>query len=62
MTYAFLFRVTKDKANQSAFANTLLGYVIGRNDGKRNRNQQLDCHVMFSDDGKNHFWLLRKKE
>lgn len=60
--YLLYFQVTREKANQTAFANTVLGVLIGKNYGGRKDNgQKLQCSVTFSKDDKNHFWLLRRK-
>ena len=60
--YFLYFHVTSEKANQTAFANTVLGVLIGRNyGGKKDNDQKLQCNVTFSKDGQNHFWLLRRK-
>lgn len=56
--YFFLFRLESEKVNSTAFANTLLGIMCRRNrDGK----MSLKCNVLYSDDGSNHFWLLKSK-
>ena len=60
--YVFHFEVSREKANQTAFANTVLGVMIGKNyGGQKDNGQKLQCNVTFSQDGKNHFWLLRRK-
>ena len=59
--YVLLFTVNRDKADETAFANTVLGLVIGRNVGESKNSQKLGCQVMNSKDGENHFWLLREK-
>ena len=60
--FVFCFQINKDKADNTAFANTLLGVMIGKNKWKKKDNDQtLNCNVTDSKDGQNHFWLLRKK-
>jgi len=56
--YALLFKVEPGKANNTAFANTILGMLLLSNPGKK---RALGCNVTFSDDGQNHFWLLRRQ-
>lgn len=52
----FLFKLEAKKVNSTAFANTLLGIMCMNNpDGK----MRLKCNVIYSDDGENHFWLLK---
>ena len=54
--YFFLFKLEAEKVNSIAFANTLLGIMCTNNqDGK----MTLKCNVIYSDDGDNHFWLLK---
>lgn len=54
--YFFLFKLEAEKVNSTAFANTLLGIMCMNNlEGK----MSLKCNVIFSDDGDNHFWLLK---
>ena len=54
--YFFLFKLEAEKVNNTAFANTLLGIMCMNNlEGK----MSLKCNVIFSDDGDNHFWLLK---
>ena len=54
--YFFLFKLEAEKVNSTAFANTLLGIMCMNNpDGK----MSLKCNVIYSDDGDNHFWLLK---
>ena len=56
--YALLVRVEQKKENASmAFANTILGILLDRNPGKQ---KSLSCSVDLSDDGRNHFWLLKR--
>ena len=57
--YALVFRVdgTKGVYNE-AFGNTILGILLANNP-KEKRN--LTCNMEESQDGQNHFWLLKKK-
>ena len=53
-----MVRVEQEKENASmAFANTILGILPDRNPGKQ---KSLSCSVDLSDDGRNHFWLLKR--
>lgn len=56
--YVLVFRLNKDKDTHMAFANTMLNMLLKDNEGKE---RKLGCSVNSSDDGENHFWLLRKK-
>lgn len=56
--YLFLFKLETEKVNSTAFANTLLGILCMKN---QNGKMSLKCNVIYSDDGNNHFWLLRAK-
>ena len=60
--YMLLFTVSKEKANLTAFANTALAVLLGRNVKTRTKtsgtSQKLACNVTVSEDGQNHFWLL----
>ena len=60
--YMLLFTVSKDKENQTAFANTALAVLLAHNVTTRletcKTSQKLGCNVTVSEDGKNHFWLL----
>lgn len=60
--YMLQFSISKDKANHTAFANTALAILLERNVKGHNTRQKLGCNVTVSDDGKNHFWLLRSRE
>ena len=60
--YMLQFAISKEKANQTAFANTALAVLLGRNVKGHNTTQRLGCNVTVSEDGKNHFWLLRSRE
>ena len=56
--YALVFRVDQTKkAYDQAFGNTILGILLARNPGKR---RSLSCTIEESEDGENHFWMLRK--
>ena len=54
--YFFLFKLEPEKVNNTAFANTLLGIVCMKN---QDRKMSLKCNVIYTDDGNNHFWLLK---
>ncbi|MBQ8952485.1 MAG: MerR family transcriptional regulator [Clostridia bacterium] len=57
--YALCFRLNESKtARSTAFANTVLGILLLKNPGRR---KTLACEVEKSEDGKNHFWFLKKK-
>ncbi len=57
--YVLLFKLEADKTvNVAAFANTILGLLLLSNPEK---GKTMTCNTITSDDGKNHFWLLRKK-
>lgn len=56
--YFFLLKLEAEKVNNTAFANTLLGIMCMKNqDGK----MDFKCNVIYSDDGDNHFWLLKAR-
>lgn len=57
--YFFLFKLEAEKVNSTAFANTLLGIMCTENP---NGKMSLKCNVIYSDDGANHFWLLKNRE
>ena len=56
--YQLLFELASDKDNWTGFANTILGMLIMKNEG---RKRELGCKVDQSKDGENHFWLLKRK-
>ena len=57
--YALYFEAAGEKTDQHlAFANTILGVLLNRNQGKK---INLGCNVNTSPDGQNHFWLLKTK-
>lgn len=56
--YSFMFKVSPSKGNNAAFANTLL-YTVFNLQGRKKLN--LACHVLDSEDGNNHLWLLKRK-
>lgn len=62
--YMLLFTISKDKENQTAFANTALAVLLAHNVTTRletcKTSQKLGCNVTVSEDGKNHFWLLKR--
>ena len=53
--YLLLFKVNENKQNRTAFANTIIGICVARNEGKI----KIGCTVADPDDGLNHFWLIR---
>ena len=54
--YFLLFKLEAEKVNNKAFASTLLGIICLKNpDGK----MSIKCNAIYSDDGENHFWLLK---
>ncbi len=56
--YALLFRLKPGKADNSAFANTVLGMLLFFDPEK---GMKLWCNITDSEDGLNHFWLLRRR-
>ena len=42
----------------TGFANTIMGMLILKNKG---RKRELGCKVDSSQDGENHFWMLKRK-
>lgn len=60
--YALLFKLVPSKAegeSGGAFANVILGMLLQSN---FNKHLTLGCNIRNnSEDGQNHFWLLRKK-
>ena len=56
--YHLIFALTPDKANQTAFATTMLNLLLDVNGGKE---RKLDCSTTDTKDGENHFWLLKKR-
>ena len=58
--YALCFLVDDEKnVYTMAFANTILGVLLARNKGKK---LNLSCDIENTDDGQNHFWLLRRRK
>ena len=55
--YRLVFALTPDKANQTAFATTVLNLLLDRNPGKK---LSLGCDAADAADGENHFWLLKR--
>lgn len=56
--YALLFKVKPEKF-KTGFANTMLGVLLAKyTEGKR---RNLGCNVTDTEDGQNHFYLLRAK-
>ena len=56
--YFFLFKLEAEKVNNTAFANILLGIMCMKNQDKK---MSLKWTVIYSDDGDNHFWLLKSR-
>ena len=57
--YALLFRVDPARSvYNEAFGNTILGMLLARNPDKR---KSLTCNMEDSQDGQNHFWLLKRR-
>jgi DNA-binding transcriptional MerR regulator len=56
--YHLVFALTPDKANQTAFATTVLNLLLDANGGKK---RSLGCDTTATPDGQNHFWLLKKR-
>ena len=56
--YQLVFALTEDKADQTAFATTVLNLLLDENQGKK---RQLGCSSTDTKDGENHFWLLKKR-
>jgi DNA-binding transcriptional MerR regulator len=58
--YAIYCQVTEDKSTSLAFVNTLLGVLIQRVGLEPPDPQRAySCNVTTSQDGENHFWLLK---
>lgn len=57
--YFFLFKLEAEKVKNLAFASTLLGIMCMKN---QDRKMSLKCSVIDSDDGDNHFWLLKTRK
>ena len=55
--YRLVFALTPDKANQTAFATTVLNLLLDENPGKK---RTLGCSATDTTDGQNHFWLLKR--
>lgn len=58
MDYALLFKVKPEKF-KTGFANTMLGVLLAKYAKGKNRN--LGCNVTDTEDGQNHFYLLKAK-
>ena len=56
--YQLVFALTPEKANQTAFATTVLNLLLDENGGKK---RTLGCDTTATRDGQNHFWLLKKR-
>ena len=52
-----MFLLTEDKPNHTAFANTVLNLLLDENEGKK---RTLGCSATPTNDGQNHFWLLKR--
>ena len=59
--YAMVFQVSKSKNNYNAFVNTAIGMLLSLNPQDQESKKSLCCNVSNSDDGNNHFWLLKRK-
>ena len=55
--YQLVFLLTEDKPNHTAFANTVLNLLLDENEGKK---RTLGCSATPTNDGQNHFWLLKR--
>ncbi len=55
--YQLVFALTPDKANQTAFATTVLNLLLDANGGK---DRQLGCSSTDTKDSQNHFWLRKR--
>ena len=55
--YQLVFALTPDKANQTAFATTVLNLLLDENERKK---RMLGCDTTATRDGQNHFWLLKR--
>lgn len=56
--HQLLFLLREDKANLTAFSTTILNLLLDAKEGKR---RQLGCCTHETQDGQNHFWLLKRK-
>ena len=60
--YAMVFLLSKSKGNNhNAFVNTALGMLLSCNPKDPDNKRSLSCNVSDSEDGENHFWLLKRK-
>ena len=58
--YALVFRVDQTKGTYNmAFGNTVLGILLAGNPDKKT---SLSCNVENTEDGQNHFWLLKRRD
>ncbi len=55
--YHLAFALTPDKANQTTFSTTVLILLLDANGSK---NRSLHCSSADTQDGQNHFWLLKR--
>ena len=56
--YHLVFALTPDKSNHTAFSTTMLNLILAANPGKK---CSLGCDTVDTQDGQNHFWLLKKR-
>lgn len=59
--YVFIFLLSKNKSNHNAFVATALGMLLSCNPKDPDNKRSLSCNVSDSNDGQNHFWLLKHK-
>lgn len=59
--YAMVFRVSKSKNNLNAFVNTAIGMLLSLNPQDQESKSSFCCNVSNSEDGNNHFWLLKHR-
>ena len=52
-----VFALTPDKPNHTAFSTTVLNLLLAANPGKK---RSLGCDTADTQDGQNHFWLLKR--
>jgi hypothetical protein len=55
--YHLVFALTPDKPNHTAFSTTVLNLLLAANPGKK---RSLGCDTADTQDGQNHFWLLKR--
>ena len=59
--YNYVFKVTDDREQSAAFPNIVLALALKDLEKNPEHKRNLGCTVTDSNDGKNHFWLFRKK-